>query len=973
MKKIIIFMFVFSIVFVTSSGFSGESTLYSVESTTQAQLGNLGSGQTYSARFTMTSTQQGNKHARSTSYLANIGWFRRLIPEVFPDKQLEGKSYLLNETALIKARMLDPDGIEITKATITKPNETKELKNLTNSTRETYETTFNDLLLRGTYKITYLASDIIGYTNNFETSYFKRRAFDQIDIITNETKFLNYSTSVVSDDRIKQNLSAKITGKRIKLINVSNHYKSSPYSVLVVEDDYPFENNSFTQYALDPKYINFTNMSFIVTAVGNKLYKCQNYSIDEQDCLDSNWTFVQNITSGQNYSVTISHEDPGFLEASISADVSLAPIDNETFVVAYVDSLLNDVAFKIMKANGTTQAGPVIVDSSVNVFSRVSVAAVNATHFVISWVDGPVNDLVYAIYSFEGNLSTGPTVLDTNIGTNTDVSVAELGDRFVVCDANDADNDADYRILFNNGTMAVGESRVDNNMNPRLPLQNLIECTGINNSRWTYFWFDYPSRDATYDVLTDSGSIVFGPSDIDPAVGRIAQVATTALDNDKFALGWYDSRDHDITISTVWKNGTVIAGPIDVDTNPGRISRLAIATIRENETTTPDLFVIAWWNRTGHKIMAAVYNSSGEVFTPAFEVESQPLPFTLMDVISRDPITQNTICPGYFIIAYTNSSLRGHFKGFNINGSVWDGLCKPKPDLIPINISFSNENPKELENITINATIFNNGKGKANNVKVRFYDGLCGYGSQINGDVVISQLNKGENFTVNVTWLASPVGPHNISVCVDPDNSISEINESNNNLSKKLNVKAYHTYFGKVKGNITLENLQNKTQAIWNATDDGNIYFTDSDEKIDFFNLQALGRNATGQASQNNFLYADVNLNMTNFNDSIQTLWAINATTPKKTTNFTIFGTTIENVPYYNTSNNFITGILWDKTKDTNGHYDTTDKETLVFVSKIHRNTQGKYGIYDYEIKVPALLRAYNHTTTQVKTYLELL
>jgi len=299
---------------------------------------------------------------------------------------------------------------------------------------------------------------------------------------------------------------------------------------------------------------------------------------------------------------------------------------------------------------------------------------------------------------------------------------------------------------------------------------------------------------------------------------------------------------------------------------------------------------------------------------------------------------------------------------------------KKRPDLLPLNISFSNNNPRENENITIYSTILNNGTLQAKNILVQFYDGNCTNGTQINGNITIAKLKKGENITINVTWIAFPIGPHNISVCVDPFNTINETNETNNNLTVPLNVQAWQTYYGEVTGNITLEDKAGYREYAWNATDNGTIYITDVDEVFHFTALQALGRNTTGGISTNDFADADANLNMTGFNDSIQALFAVNASAPKQTTTFTIINRQVQNVPYINSTNtsNFITGILWDTTNDINGEYGIGENETLVFVANINRDAIGKFGTYDYEIYIPRNLAKQTPATDRIKFYAEL-
>ena len=114
---------------------------------------------------------------------------------------------------------------------------------------------------------------------------------------------------------------------------------------------------------------------------------------------------------------------------------------------------------------------------------------------------------------------------------------------------------------------------------------------------------------------------------------------------------------------------------------------------------------------------------------------------------------------------------------------------------------------------------------------------------------------------------------------------------------------------------------------------------------------------------------------MTGFNDSVSNIYTTDGNTPKSTEQFIVRANQINNVPViFSTNNtNFITGILWDKTKDTDGKFGQEDKEDLVFASKINKNTQGKYGTYDYEIKIPVRLREYDKTDNiQVYLYYEL-
>ena len=105
-------------------------------------------------------------------------------------------------------------------------------------------------------------------------------------------------------------------------------------------------------------------------------------------------------------------------------------------------------------------------------------------------------------------------------------------------------------------------------------------------------------------------------------------------------------------------------------------------------------------------------------------------------------------------------------------------------------ILFSNPNPAAGEIITINATIRNIGLINATNVNVQFYDGILEF--QIS-NVTISTIRAGESGTVNATWdTTGKMGKHSISVAIDLDDSIEEMNETNNQASKSVVVNENH-------------------------------------------------------------------------------------------------------------------------------------------------------------------------------------
>ena len=107
--------------------------------------------------------------------------------------------------------------------------------------------------------------------------------------------------------------------------------------------------------------------------------------------------------------------------------------------------------------------------------------------------------------------------------------------------------------------------------------------------------------------------------------------------------------------------------------------------------------------------------------------------------------------------------------------------------LSPTDLTFSNDAPEGGEQITISATIHNDGTVDANGVVVQFFDGNPDAGGvQIETDQTITRIAHTE--TAQVTWTAIP-GTHDIFVRVDPYDSIQEANENNNQAHKPITIE----------------------------------------------------------------------------------------------------------------------------------------------------------------------------------------
>jgi len=299
----------------------------------------------------------------------------------------------------------------------------------------------------------------------------------------------------------------------------------------------------------------------------------------------------------------------------------------------------------------------------------------------------------------------------------------------------------------------------------------------------------------------------------------------------------------------------------------------------------------------------------------------------------------------------------------NINNLYSDYLSvySSSPELVinGTNINISKTQPIEYENVNLSAIIENKGCSSAENIKVSFFEGDPDVSGQEIGYININISNL-ENISVKIPWI-SKIGKNQIFVFVDYGNIISEENEGDNKDYKNISINAWQEIYGNISldkiiggENISIKKWYNESQI------QGNIFITDSECDINWMNLEAIGRTKSGEESLNDFFEIDKILRMEDFEDSVSKLFT-DSQIPKEVRNMTIYQREIKNIPIINSTDNsnFITGILWDSSDDQDGEFDELDKEDLVFVAEVNKISEGFYGVYDYEIKIPSRLREY--------------
>jgi large repetitive protein len=309
-------------------------------------------------------------------------------------------------------------------------------------------------------------------------------------------------------------------------------------------------------------------------------------------------------------------------------------------------------------------------------------------------------------------------------------------------------------------------------------------------------------------------------------------------------------------------------------------------------------------------------------------------------------------------------------------------LTYPDFSINSSDIVINETSPKENQSVVINATIHNLAGADIENITVSIYNGDPDTGgTKIGGDIFIN-LSKFNQTTISQNWIAQ-IGASQIFVLVDPplatNGSFKELNESNNKAGQSFNVGSWQFFYGDVLAfsDAVLANSNSSKLISWagDGFDKGNVYVTDYDSYVSWASLQAIGKTKSNTTSSSDFAEIDSALNSSSYADSVYSVYT-NSGTPKEKLSLLSFGKIIQDVPVVNSTNNsnFVTGILWDMSDDVaGGEFDSSDKEDLVFAALINKSVLGTYGTYDYEIRVPAKLRAYKSGNSKaVSFYVEL-
>jgi hypothetical protein len=334
-----------------------------------------------------------------------------------------------------------------------------------------------------------------------------------------------------------------------------------------------------------------------------------------------------------------------------------------------------------------------------------------------------------------------------------------------------------------------------------------------------------------YYANSTDGGITFNGGIRIPDVVSLAGNPSIAIDpDDDIYVVWYDNRNAttnaDIYLAMSTDKGISFRGDVRVnddltdrgqqfpvttahesfvavvweDQRSGGSSVYFSKSIDKGSTFSPNIMVndgasgakypTAAVNNTGYIVAAWEDTREGNTDIYFANSSNQGSSFSSNQKVNDDPGTRNQGNPyivteknGYVYLAWSDTRNVG-------DQDIYFARAPAEiADLQPLSIAFNPPSPVDEDTMVgLNATIVNNGDRSATKVNVQFFHENPSLGEQIGPNLTIPLIKAGGTSYVETSWFATPLGLHEIFVVVDPENNVTESNESNNVVSAVIEV-----------------------------------------------------------------------------------------------------------------------------------------------------------------------------------------
>jgi PKD repeat protein len=162
-----------------------------------------------------------------------------------------------------------------------------------------------------------------------------------------------------------------------------------------------------------------------------------------------------------------------------------------------------------------------------------------------------------------------------------------------------------FRVYDTNGSAISAEITVDST---GADCENMMLSTSVcafNSTTFVIVWWDGAEQDITFAIYNRTGTLKYGPTDIDSSAGSIGTVSVSCFNSTRFVIAWYDQAELDVDFIIINSVGSTLYGPTDVDVDSGSCTSISVSCFNSTR------FVIAFYDGTDSDATFAIYNSVG--------------------------------------------------------------------------------------------------------------------------------------------------------------------------------------------------------------------------------------------------------------------------------------------------------------------------------------------------------------------------
>lgn len=401
-------------------------------------------------------------------------------------------------------------------------------------------------------------------------------------------------------------------------------------------------------------------------------------------------------------------------------------------------------------------------------------------------VDGKNNVTIYYSNSTDGGLTWSPN----SVLSNSSMSHFDFGPRIAI-DSKDVihvvwgtwlEGTGLNYILYtrseNRGGTFSEPKRIDNSSGTAIGVPSIaIDEKDIVYAVWEDDRNVTTGKDIWFSKSTNSGTSFKGHKRVNNDVGLVNQEhPQISSRNGLIGVVWSEfSTSSNISFASSFDQGASFNNPV---------------SINDDINFVPREYPSIWINESHYVSIAWMTKRNGDEDIYFSNSTDRGLSFSSNQKVNDDSGTANQ----RLVDLTMDSNGYGYLVWMDYRNGNWDIYFTRAPpeiaDLEPVDISSNPSGPvTEWVNVNLNATIRNNGDREATDVLVRFFDGDPSFNIQIGQDQILPRIdaNGGMGYA-ETQWIATPGGSHTIYIVVDPENNVTESNETNNAATANINV-----------------------------------------------------------------------------------------------------------------------------------------------------------------------------------------